>query len=382
MRINHSQVELAAQHKRMSYMRRRERLEINQARAQEPNEPRAESRLEGAERGLNLDVSGLQRRARQLQAGARDQVKLDTQGSQPCVCRSGEELPSITGDELLDTELIALALMISKLSGRPVYVSTIGRDMMQRAEHSQGLELPSELPSGAGSELSAQQGAEGGGAPSFRYELEEERLELERLQVEGGGSVTTRDGREIDFSVSIQMERFLASRTQLTISDEPLKDPLVIDLGTAPASFTGDTLRFDLDVDGEMDELPLLDKSGGYLVIDHNQNGEVDDGAEVIGALSGDGFADLMELDSDGDLWLDEDDEAFERVKVWRSTSEGRELAGLLEVGVGAIYLGAVEAEFSTLDEQHQTLAQQRAQSVYLSEEGEVGSVRRLDLRV
>jgi hypothetical protein len=292
-----------------------------------------------------------------------------------CLCGTDDQLPSITGDELLDTQLLTLALMVSRLSGRPVYVSTVGRDMMQSAEQNQPLTLPSELPDAQ--PLNPEESPE----VTFRYEMEHEQIEAERLQVQGGGSVTTKDGREIDFSVSINMERYLATRTQLTVTNEPLKDPLVIDLGSAPASFTGETLSFDLDVDGEMDELPMLDKSGGYLVIDHNQNGEVDDGAEVIGALSGDGFADLMALDDDGDLWLDEDDEAFERVKVWRSTDEGRELVGLLEVGVGAVYLGAVEAEFTTLDEQHQTLAQQRAQSVYLSEEGEVGSVRRLDLR-
>ena len=64
------------------------------------------------------------------------------------------------------------------------------------------------------------------------------------------------------------------------------------------------------------------------------------------------------------------------------SAEGGRQLLGLLEVGVGAFHLGAVFAEFGHTGKEKQSLAQHRALSAYLREDGSGGSIRRVDVSV
>ena len=51
-----------------------------------------------------------------------------------------------------------------------------------------------------------------------------------------------------------------------------------------------------------------------------------------------------------------------------------------MEVGIGAIHLRAVKAQFKQKDQAQNTVAQQQALSVYLRESGEIGSVRQVDV--
>jgi hypothetical protein len=276
----------------------------------------------------------------------------------------------ITGDKETDGKLLALAMMVAKLSGRPVYIGCVARDLSNaqaRVDQSEITALRAEPEE-----------------PVVRIEEERLEIEAERLSAVAVGQVTTEDGREISFQLSMDMERFAVSHERLTVTNEQLKDPLILDLGPAASQFTEETMQFDIDADGELDDIPLLDRNGGFLVIDRNGNSVIDDGTEVLGAISGDGFADLQALDEDGNMWIDENDEVFERLGVWvPSAEEGeRELMGVLEAGVGAIYLGAVSAEFEHKGEEQQTLAQQRALSVYLREDGGGGAIRQVDVAV
>ena len=52
------------------------------------------------------------------------------------------------------------------------------------------------------------------------------------------------------------------------------------------------------------------------------------------------------------------------------------------EQGIGALYLGASETQFSLTDDENRLLAQIRASGFYLRESGSVGSVQQIDLAV
>ena len=58
--------------------------------------------------------------------------------------------------------------------------------------------------------------------------------------------------------------------------------------------------------------------NSAYLAIDANNDGLINDGSELFGTRSGDGFADLAKLDSDGNRWLDEADSQFDRLRIWQ----------------------------------------------------------------
>ena len=53
----------------------------------------------------------------------------------------------------------------------------------------------------------------------------------------------------------------------------------------------------------------MLGKGSGFLALDKDGNGKIDDGNELFGTKSSDGFGDLREYDSDGSGWIDENDE-------------------------------------------------------------------------
>lgn len=74
-------------------------------------------------------------------------------------------------------------------------------------------------------------------------------------------------------------------------------DPLVINLNSSTAQVTDQKFYFDLDADGTADRISMLKSGSGFLALDKNGNGKIDDGSELFGTQSGDGFADLEEYD-------------------------------------------------------------------------------------
>src|SRR5690606_22817344 len=123
--------------------------------------------------------------------------------------------------------------------------------------------------------------------------------------------------------------------------DQRLKDPLVLDFGGPAAALSDVRFDFDLDGDGRKEQLPLL-RGSGFLAFDRNANGRIDDGRELFGPASGDGFAELAQLD-DGNGWIDEADAAWSQLRLWSPDADGKgRLQTLNEAGVGAFYLGRV----------------------------------------
>jgi hypothetical protein len=386
MKIEDSAVTLQSQHKSVHLEHKQSTLEIGPRDIFERNDD-TEGVRDPSRRRRDLDSvarspRALAQRAERMGArmGARmkhlysieDKIESDLNSG----AIKGDEL-SITGDSIQDAKLLIFAIMISKLTGKPVYLSRIGAQMSEAMERIDNNDLFPPNPHAKTSTTVAEVDEE----PIFRYEEETLSFEAERLSVQGGGFVRTEEGREIDFEVELNFDRYAQSRSSLVITNERLKDPLVLDFGSRPAQFTDETMRFDIDADGALDDLPILDSHGGVLVIDHNQDGEINDGTEVVGALSGDGFADLRALDQDQNQWLDEGDDAFQKLRLWTWDEDGEShLSGLMEMGVGAIYLGAVQAQFTQKDDAQNTVAQQQALSVYLRESGEAGSIRQVDV--
>ena len=124
-----------------------------------------------------------------------------------------------------------------------------------------------------------------------------------------------------------------------------------------------------------------LSAGSGYLALDKNGDGEINDGSELFGTASGDGFADLAQYDSDGNGWIDEADEIFDKLRIWSVDASGEStLIGLGKAGVGAIYLGSSDTEFSLNDMHNNTNAVIRKTGMFLYENGMAGTVQQLDL--
>ena len=117
----------------------------------------------------------------------------------------------------------------------------------------------------------------------------------------------TKDGREINFDVSVTMSRSfeVERQTNLQFGAPNYCDPLVINLDYDVAEVSEQKFYFDLDADGTEESISMLNSNSGYLALDKNNNGIIDDGSELFGTKSGNGYADLAEYDIDKNGWID-----------------------------------------------------------------------------
>lgn len=220
-----------------------------------------------------------------------------------------------------------------------------------------------------------------------RVTLEHYEGEFEGTTFSAKGIVNTADGRQIDFGIDISMSRSFEQYTRETGAGQSLQmrlcDPLVINLDNCVADISDQKFMFDLDTDGEMDSISMLGKGSGFLALDLNEDGEINDGSELFGTKNGDGFKDLAKYDKDGNGWIDEADEVFDKLSVMCFNEDGsKTLYKLKDKDIGAIYLGNSETEFSIKNQENITNAQVRKTGIFLYESGAVGSVQHVDLAI
>ena len=199
------------------------------------------------------------------------------------------------------------------------------------------------------------------------------------------GTAITADGRNLSFNISVEMSRSFVKMTEekIDFGQPRLCDPLVINLNTNVASVSDQKFFFDIDADGTKEEISMLGKDSGYLAFDNNNDGIINDGSELFGTESGNGFKDLLAHDEDGNGWIDEADSIFQKLKIWIMDEHGNsELVDLKEANIGAIYLGYENTEFSLKNEANETNAVIQKTGLFLYENGLSGTIQQMDLAV
>nr|WP_321271679.1 hypothetical protein [uncultured Tolumonas sp.] len=216
--------------------------------------------------------------------------------------------------------------------------------------------------------------------PDHQVRITEYTSESERLRFAARGEVQTADGRTIKLQLGFAMSYQDMTLSERLTKQSALKDPLVLNLDSQFADLKEARFNFDIDSDGTKDSLPTLGNGSYFLALDKNNNQQIDDGKELFGAQSGNGFAELAQYDEDGNSFIDEGDSIYGQLSVWRP---GKGMVALANVGVGAIYLHPVETQFQNLgsDSEGGNLGVLRSSGVYLKEDGTAGTVQQLDLR-
>jgi hypothetical protein len=197
------------------------------------------------------------------------------------------------------------------------------------------------------------------------------------------GIVQTQDGRSINFNIEVSMSRsFMSEFNILDVQSYIKTDPLMINLDTNIGSVSDQKFYFDLDTDGKKEQISFAGQGSGFLALDKNGDGTINDGSELFGTKSGDGFKDLASYDQDGNGWIDENDSIFSKLKVWTKDAEGNDyLIDLKQADVGAIYLGNVNTQFSLKDDENKLNAEIKKTGIYLCESsGAVGTLNHVDL--
>lgn len=198
------------------------------------------------------------------------------------------------------------------------------------------------------------------------------------------GTVKTADGRELSFNLEFGMSRRFEEYYEETYvtAVRDYCDPLVINLDTNIAQVSDQKFFFDLDCDGVEDEISSLSQGSGFLALDLNEDGVINDGSELFGTKSGNGFADLAKYDSDNNGWIDEADPIWEKLLIWTKDENGQDkLYHLSDLGVGAIGLGNVSTQFALNSQKDNTNnAMIRNTGIFLYENGTVSTIQHLDL--
>ncbi|MDD4112221.1 MAG: hypothetical protein PHC56_04210 [Herbinix sp.] len=207
--------------------------------------------------------------------------------------------------------------------------------------------------------------------------------EFESTTFASQGVVQTQDGRSIGFNIEVSMSREFTTEFNILETENYIKtDPLMINLDTNIGRVSDQKFYFDLDTDGKEEQISFAGQGSGLLALDINGDGTINDGSELFGTKSGDGFKDLAGYDNDGNGWIDENDSVFSRLKVWTKDAEGNDyLIDLKDADVGAIYLRNTDTQFSLKNDENKLNAEIKKTGIYLRESsGVAGTLNHVDM--
>ncbi len=206
--------------------------------------------------------------------------------------------------------------------------------------------------------------------------VHKEYKESQKLDVSMSGFIYTAS-RKIEINIDVSMSHSFVSNHEIV--RQQFYDPLVLNFEDEMPNLDSTNFSFDIDADGECDQISMLKKGNGFLALDKNNNNKVDDGLELFGMLNGDGFADLRRYDGDRNGWIDENDSVFDSLRIWSKTKDEDRLVALGEVGVGAIYLGNASGAFDIKNETNETQGRIRSTGLFLNEDGTSGVMSQID---
>ena len=216
------------------------------------------------------------------------------------------------------------------------------------------------------------------------YEYHEVTSEQESVFFNSAGMVSVADGRQISFEMDFTMSRTFCQQQEvsLRLGGAAQMDPLVVALEGNP-SLTENKFGFDLDNDGQDDNISMPKDGSAFLAYDKNGNDEIDNGSELFGPESGDGFTELRMYDLDKNGWLDENDPLFSSLRLYSLSEDGgRTLFKLDEAGIGAIYLNDLSTLYNFKNSQGVSAGEMISSSIFLKENGTVGTIHHIDLTI
>jgi hypothetical protein len=206
--------------------------------------------------------------------------------------------------------------------------------------------------------------------------LTKQTVHKECLNVKMDGCIQT-DTQKIKLDIDLSFSSTFVEKHQLTKT--MFYDPLVLNFEGELPNLDSQKFSFDIDCDGECDQISKLGEGNGFLALDKNNNNSIDDGTELFGTQSGNGFYDLRRYDDDNNGWIDENDSILDSLRIWKKTDTEDELVALGEMGIGAIYLGYSEQDFDLKTYDNETLGRVRSNGLFLNENGSSGIVSQID---
>lgn len=170
------------------------------------------------------------------------------------------------------------------------------------------------------------------------------------------GKLTIIDYRKNgDLGITLEVEQEEVPPPEPPPASPPFKDPLSLDLdgdGQVNTLPRRAGVYFDLDNSGFAEQTAWLAPGDGFLVLDRNNNGHIDGGAELFGSettlnngkVAENGFEALAEWDSNADGKITAEDAIYHRLRIWQDKNSNGvvnsgELNTLQAHGIAEIHL-------------------------------------------
>lgn len=303
-----------------------------------------------------------------------DSAEISTEALKAFQVKSNENEDSLFSLSPKDKLKISMIQMFMKrLTGKDFHF-ILPKEFRLQQNANKGLPRPAN-----GSKASAQPGW------GLSYEARSYYHEAEQSSFKAKGIVQTSDGKRINISVQLNLSREFTMKSEFRLQAGSVQaiDPLVINYEGTAASLTERTFAFDLTNNGIMEQIAFVKPGSGFLVLDKNGDGIINDGSELFGPATGNGFIELAKYDEDGNGWIDEGDSVYAELKIWSKDEAGNDLLiSVSDAGIGAIMLAHIDTPFTITDSGNQALGLVQQSSIFLREDGSAGTVQQIDLVV
>ncbi|MBI4734092.1 MAG: hypothetical protein HY779_04665, partial [Rubrobacteridae bacterium] len=245
-----------------------------------------------------------------------DSLELSNRGKEIATTKSpknADDMFKLEGKEKLKAQI--LERFIESLTGKKVKIELLDDEDFEKCDTDPNCKTGGEVAN-PNNNVQNQPERQGWGV---EYDYHESHYESESTSFSAMGTVRTADGKEIDFSVDVSMSREFMEEHNISIraGDARKIDPLVIDFSGASTELTQTKFSFDLNSDGVSENISMLNPNSGFLALDKNNDGIINDGSELFGPSTGQGFDELSAYDEDGNMWIDENDSIFKALLTW-----------------------------------------------------------------
>ncbi len=165
-------------------------------------------------------------------------------------------------------------------------------------------------------------------------------------------NVTTQDAYTVRIRMTNSDNNSYEEVVKFNVQERTLSTPLILDLDDDGVETLAQAsgVMFDIDADGKLDKTGWASADDGFLVLDVNGDGLINNASELFGEhtimsngeLARDGFNALSDYDHNQDAVLNSDDAIYSELRIWQDSnqdgiSQTHELYTLLEKGVSAI---------------------------------------------
>ena len=315
-------------------------------------------------------------RAEIIAAAGRESFSIDRSISS--TTNGNSSTTDISEVKIYDQSISVMKMILERMSGKAIELYDASQ-ISQKAVNAQGNADPNGtavgfIPGQAPADNQAQE--RWVQVSQYNYEKQSNFLEF-------SGSIEQENGDSINFSMAVGFSQEYERLSTEVIRQEELKDPLVISFSTKPVALSDQKMSFDIDADGQTDQIAQLQQGYGFLALDKNGDNQINDGSELFGALSGNGFADLAQYDNDQNGYIDENDDIFDQLSVWVKNEGEDKLVSLKDASIGAIATQSVDSPMNIRDSNgDEKLGVIQKSGYYLNEDGQAGLIQQMDFVV